>query len=178
MTPPAWVVIELQRGVWLSSAPWHYWASLAVALGALSYTLTLTVLSRGPWSAFVAGLVCYSFGEYAWHRWVAHGPPMRSLMGGHHAAPADGFTVPLHWLVCFLLLWWAVWSVVCSPAAADALTAGLLALHCYTEASHWLIHQGWNVPLARHHLHHHSNTRVNFSGTTTLWDSIFGTRRK
>jgi len=128
---------------------------------------------------FGAGLVIWSFLEYAIHGWMGHrfATFVTPLHHVHHRDPRAVFALGA-WLPALLPL--------LIGAAGEArgwtiLYAGVLAGFAAYEVMHYRIH--FSAPLCRaearmrtRHLIHHYCAPVRYFGvTTTLWDRVFGT---
>ncbi|MGI9437492.1 MAG: sterol desaturase family protein [Geminicoccaceae bacterium] len=156
---------------------------LGFALGNLPGTLKGAILCS------VAGLILYSFVEYAVHRWILHGLDVTGHKN-HHRNPGEphamlfstGLTA--HMLLLVSLSWFAgpivaVWTVFGS-ALGYAL---FLQLHDFQHGDPVLSHRLW-VGLHRHHMLHHEgslrsgaegNRDCNYGVITTIWDRVFQT---
>src|SRR5947207_2817535 len=74
----------VQRFINMSVDPRQYWVAVSINASLATLFLTHAWLGGGrPWWLFLLGMLLYSFGEYAFHRWVAHGL-MRYNDDAHH----------------------------------------------------------------------------------------------
>lgn len=132
---------------------------------------------------FLFGLFIFSFIEYAFHRWLFHGPVPLFEQGHtlHHEKPLGYDSLPFFFPPAVVLLLAAVLTLVLSTAVA-LLFSGAIALgYALYGFSHLVIHRRgrFNHPLARkwaavHHVHHHHPDK-NYGVTSPLWDFILGT---
>lgn len=160
-------------------------ASVAIGLRAgISWTATgLT---------YLAGLLAWTFVEYAMHRFSFHHPPASErqvafgylVHGVHHAYPDDArrwvmplvVTVPIG-MVLLATSWRAFGAAGLPPFAGFA--HGYLAYDTF----HWAIHRnalGGAIGrfLRKHHLqHHYATPERRFGVSSPLWDVVFGTLR-
>lgn len=172
----------------MSTTRTNYWLQAAV-----SSTLSIALLAagvrqhRGSWAAalstVLAGLIVFSFIEYAFHRWIFHGPDSMYRRGheAHHRDPRGYDALPFFLPGALLLgltavFWWML------PAGLACLFGGAIgcgyvayglshfAIHAHRFRQPWI--QRW---AARHHIHHHHPDR-NFGVTSSLWDRVLGTR--
>jgi fatty acid hydroxylase family protein len=168
----------IQAGVDLSMKRWQYRVTMALNIGGAIATSAAVAHAGGPWRWAVGGAVAYSLAEYSFHRWIAHGPPMRDVMRGHHDNPTVAFTNPWWWGVLTVAIVWQGVALLVNLGAATAAVAGILTAHVWGEVSHYLHHHARWWFLQTHHLTHHKHPRVNFGATTWFWDWFFQTRAK
>jgi sterol desaturase/sphingolipid hydroxylase (fatty acid hydroxylase superfamily) len=150
-----------------------------VAFGKLKYGSGVAL----PMSSFLAGLLVFTFVEYAFHRWLFHGAIAFFRQGHkqHHLHPNNDdalpfFAPPMAMLACAMLL------AAFVPVDVAALFVGGIAFGyaCY-GLGHTIIHRrrfalAWpRAWAARHHIHHNHPAK-NFGVTTPLWDILLGTR--
>ncbi|HEX7733022.1 MAG TPA: sterol desaturase family protein [Rhodanobacter sp.] len=128
------------------------------------------------------GLFIFSFIEYAFHRWLFHGPVPLFEQGHtlHHEKPLGYDSLPFFFPPVVALLLTAA-LVLVLPTAIALLLSGAIALgYALYGFSHLIIHRRrFNHPLARkwaavHHVHHHHPDK-NFGVTSPLWDFLLGT---
>ena len=141
-----------------------------------------------------AGLLTWSFYEYATHRWVLHRVPTRhgfNLPGNlthlrHHANPdsLDRLTVQLHEgipvcaVYCFL-----AWILTGSWESTTFLYTGFAVGYFFYEYLDFQAHHGrarnrWILYFRKNHLlHHHYDAKVRFGVTSPLFDYVFRTYR-
>ena len=133
-------------------------------------------------AALLAGLLVFSFVEYAFHRWLFHGPA--SLMQrGHHQHHVDprGYDSLPFFVAPLLMLALAALLVMLMPVTIALLLTGALASgYAIYGLTHLIIHyRRFRQPLARrwaalHHVHH-AHPGCNFGVTTPLWDILLHT---
>jgi sterol desaturase/sphingolipid hydroxylase (fatty acid hydroxylase superfamily) len=132
-----------------------------------------------------AGLVTFSFVEYAIHRWLFHAPAglMASMHQAHHDAPEDHAALPFFTSTgVAALAWWGLAPLVGSALASGFLCGLLTGYFCYGALHHlehsvrltsvpfrWL-QRRWAV-----HAVHHRLVDANYGVTTSFWDRVFGT---
>lgn len=120
---------------------------------------------------FIAGIILYSFVEYATHRWVLHGP-MKKYHRQHHLYPAKHSQTPLIIVApAMALLWWF---------AGPPLMLGMLACWLWSGWLHRRLHTtrtsaGWMSKLQGHHMAHHRWETTNYGVLTVAWDRLLGT---
>ena len=140
--------------------------------------------SRPLQSALVLllGLFIFSFIEYAFHRWLFHGPVPLFEQGHtlHHEKPLGYDSLPFFFPPAVVLLLAAVLALVLPTAIALLLSGGIALGYALYGFSHLIIHRRrFNHPLARrwaavHHVHHHHPDK-NYGVTSPLWDFLLGT---
>lgn len=129
---------------------------------------------------FAAGLLGWTFLEYAIHGWLSHRLHTFAtpLHAAHHRNPHAVFAL-------------GAWPAAAAAAAALVLGLGLGAVSVFYlgllsgfaayEAIHYRLHfarprNRWEASLRRHHLAHHlEDSGRCFGVTTRLWDRVFGT---
>jgi len=172
----------------MSKTPLNYWAEFAVDIP-LGVVLIFAGL-RSHELGFIGvvltiffGLFLFSFIEYAFHRWLFHGPVEILAQGHreHHENPLGYDSLPF-FLPALLLLVLTVMFMLLMPAEYALLLMGTTTLSYVTYGlSHFIIHhhrfhyapaRNW---AANHHIHHHHGDS-NFGVTTSLWDRVLGTR--
>ena len=134
-------------------------------------------------AAVMAGLLIFSFIEYASHRWVFHGTAS-AMQRGHHQHHVDPLGYDsLPFFVAPLLMLAATWLLsMLLPTTVALLLMGALACGyaIYGLAHLGIHHLRFSRPLAHrwaalHHIHHAHPDR-NFGVTTPLWDVLLHTR--
>ena len=174
----------------LSKTPLNYWAEFAVdiPLGAVLIFAGLRSHTLGPIAVVLTillGLLLFSIIEYAFHRWLFHGPVKVMSRGhqAHHENPLGYDSLPFFFpaLILLTLTGVLVWLM---PASFALLLTGVITLSYVTYGlSHFIIHHHlFHYILARkwaanHHIHHY-HADANFGVTTPLWDILLGTRYK
>jgi sterol desaturase/sphingolipid hydroxylase (fatty acid hydroxylase superfamily) len=147
-----------------------YFGEMAVAsLFAIILIATSALRMSFAVAFFAGGVVVWTLGEYAVHRFVLH-DLMPTQHGLHHTNPDD----PV------LTIFWQIW--VCFALvyliAGGALLAGTLVAYAWYLFVHHCAHYSPDnlpAPLLKHHTCHHKFATRNFGVSTTLWDYVFGT---
>jgi sterol desaturase/sphingolipid hydroxylase (fatty acid hydroxylase superfamily) len=141
-----------------------------------------------------AGVVYWTFFEYAMHRWFYHWRPrvpalrraVESFHVYHHRNISDRRVYnagPLLALPLTLLLAAPVLAVSRTLASTATVLIGTLGMYYIYEWCHYTFHVrtyrgGWLGYMQRFHLlHHDRNWRANFGVTNPVWDVIFRTAR-
>lgn len=128
---------------------------------------------------FAAGLLTWSFLEYAIHGWMGHrfATFVTPLHHVHHRDPHAVFALGA-WLPALLPL------LICASCGARGWTifyGGILTGFAVYEVEHYRIH--FRAPICRvearmrtrHLIHHYCEPAQCFGVTTALWDRVFGT---
>ena len=167
----------------MSSTPTNYWLGPIVdaSLGAACLGLGLRRGVPAPYIALLilAGLVLFSFMEYAFHRWVFHGPAKIIALGhaAHHRTPRGyesvPFFVPALVLACLIAVC-AIWMPV---AFASILASGATLGYVAYGIAHFMVHRGLSRypamrPWAAHH-HIHHRFPITTSGLPALCGTSF-----
>lgn len=134
-------------------------------------------------ATLVAGLLFFSFIEYAFHRWLFHGPhgPMQRGHWQHHVDPLGHDSLPFFVAPVLMLSATALLALVVPTTIAMLLAGAIASGYSIYGLTHLLIHRHrFTYPLARrwaasHHIHHAHPDR-NFGVTTPLWDILLRTR--
>ncbi len=139
----------------------------------------------------VAGLLGWSFTEYALHRYLFHFDAQSDLVkrwifiihGNHHADPNDplrNLMPPIVSLSVGAIVWLACVSAI-GPAGTWIFLGFMMGYVTY-DLVHYACHQ-WPMKgrLARllkvHHMrHHHLRVRGNYAITGMAWDRLLATR--
>jgi hypothetical protein len=175
----------------LSSSVFNYWfgyvSNIALVLWLTSRAFDGVHLQMGL-AAFVmlavGGLVTWTLGEYAMHKFLYHAleSPLKIGHDLHHAEPHSLLGVPW-WitLVAVVGLFYG-FAAFFNPGRTGVLMAfiwigyiGYCFIHHSLHHFHW--RNQWFVGLRRHHLLHHAKHDVNWGVTTDLWDRVFRTKR-
>lgn len=138
---------------------------------------------------FFAGVVFWTFAEYALHRWVFHFVNDSKIIknihyavhGYHHSEPKDSnrlFMPPVPALL-LLLFFFGVFYLVMGEAAWFFLPGFEMGYLMYS-LFHYLIHtrkptKRWKHLWLHHTLHHHKYPDLAFGVSNTFWDRVFGT---
>lgn len=139
---------------------------------------------------FVAGLVSWTFLEYAIHYWLGHLPRGRILISRehlHHHADILYFTPfsrKVRGAAPVLLVVAATGTVVAGLPHALVFTAAIaIGWTAYEVVHQWIHVHGpkgrYGRWAARYHLHHHFvQPKHNHGVTTPIWDVILRTRTR
>jgi len=136
---------------------------------------------------FVAGLVAWTFAEYAIHNWYGHVAKGRNEFSRehlkHHAV--KGYFAATRKKVLVALSVLAALAAAAAPLVgagiALAFTSGFALAYAGYEVLHRRLHtHGPRGPYGRwarrHHFHHHfANPKANHGVTSPLWDLVFRT---
>jgi sterol desaturase/sphingolipid hydroxylase (fatty acid hydroxylase superfamily) len=168
----------------------NYWLVLASDLVAALIFL-IAGIRRFSGSIVVAGVsviaafVAWGFVEYAFHRWVLHGPPSIARRGHarHHADDTALIGLPPLVATTVACTIWAILALVFAVGVACLVVFGFYARYNYYVLLHHLQHHRGkdlaNVPclarLGRAHRIHHARHVVNYGVSTTIWDRLLGT---
>jgi sterol desaturase/sphingolipid hydroxylase (fatty acid hydroxylase superfamily) len=168
----------------------------AAPLGAVFVALAWTPGRGGATVALeiAAGVVYWTFFEYAMHRWFYHWRPraaglrraVESFHIYHHRDMTDRRVYnagPLLALPIAALLGAPVLAVTRDLGTTATVLIGTVGAYYIYEWCHYTFHVrtyggGWLGYMQRFHLHHHErNWRANFGVTNPLWDLAFRTAR-
>lgn len=123
----------------------------------------------------VLGVIGYTFGEYIYHRWVAHAW-LDGVDVGHHTAADEAFTTPWCLTVPFTAIMYGIMVLGGGWPFAFAFMSGFLWCHLWQEWVHWAAHhRTWSWALLERHRRHHEDEEGNFGQATGFWDWVFGT---
>lgn len=132
---------------------------------------------------FIGGMLLFTFAEYAFHRWLFHGPVAAFEQGHsrHHEQPLGDDSLPFFLPPLGMLALAGLLALVLSSSDALLFAASFASGYTLYGFSHSIIHvRRFDSALARrwagaHHVHHH-HPHTNFGVTTPFWDIVFGTR--
>lgn len=139
-----------------------------------------------------AGLIYWTFFEYAFHRWFYHWRPRRPVLRRliesfhvyHHRNPSDRRVYnagPLLALPLTMALCAPIVALGAGPGTTATVMIGTVAGYWFYEWCHYMFHvrtfeRGWLARMQRFHLgHHEKNWGKNFGVTNPFWDRLFGT---
>jgi hypothetical protein len=159
--------------------------------GALAIIILLVagLQASGAWPPhlllFFLGAILFFSGEYGFHRYAFHAPPMhrvpwllslqRRLHFDHHVEPTrlELLFLPFWFLAPFYLLTgaaaWAIWP---HASQIGALLAGTSAAILYYEWVHYIAHiphrprTAWGRWIKKYHLWHHFKNETMWFGVT------------
>lgn len=138
-------------------------------------------------SAFLTGVILWTFAEYILHRFLGHVHKGRNFFKTehlqHHAranyfAPASGKAMAAISVAAVLV---ASLSLVMPLISAVALMVGFTGMYGLYEIVHYRFHMKDPVAmpfiiLRKHHFYHHfHDPKMNHGVTTRVWDRVFGT---
>jgi 4-hydroxysphinganine ceramide fatty acyl 2-hydroxylase len=148
---------------------------------------TLYFLINKHWTfqalAFAGGLFCWTFIEYAIHRFWLHRKNNKHYHKTHHFIhhhdPGNIFTSELKRVIICAVAFTAIWSSVFFSNYLF-LPAGILTGYAVYGYMHVWLHKEWArtwLPhLQKFHMRHHcGETEKCFGVTFTWWDKIFNT---
>jgi sterol desaturase/sphingolipid hydroxylase (fatty acid hydroxylase superfamily) len=171
----------------LSANRANYWGGLCIDWAAASALMVIGFANASSPVAGVAtlaiGLLVYSFYEYAFHRWLYHGPAsvVQRVHGIHHDTDRL-IGAPFFFSLGIAGLSWLVAYCFIDAALATVFAATILGSYVYQSTVHHLLHshacrrQRMFRRLRRHHAIHHARGDVNFGLTWMVWDQMLGTR--
>lgn len=147
-----------------------YFSELTIApILALTLLITSKIRPELMFGLFLGGVVTWTLGEYAGHRFVLHdlAPTQHRI----HHGDQDTYIVTIFWPI------WICFAVVGLVAGGVVLAGSLSAYAWYLFVHHCAHHQAELLPnhLAKHHAGHHKFATRNFGVSTALWDHAFGT---
>jgi sterol desaturase/sphingolipid hydroxylase (fatty acid hydroxylase superfamily) len=127
----------------------------------------------------ICGVIAWTLYEYVLHRWLSHCCwPLTVVHGWHHDRQKD--YIALH-PAATLFLYATLWLTL--GVQSSAFMVGFSTGYILYSVTHTMFHYAdisdahVLFSLKRHHALHHALHDVNFGVSTTLWDSVFGTRR-
>jgi sterol desaturase/sphingolipid hydroxylase (fatty acid hydroxylase superfamily) len=172
-----------------------YGVDFALYAGTAAVLATVMVLSvEEPTTAWrsalwvAAGLLTWTWFEYAIHRFVLHGlMPFRGWHGQHHQRPTALIYSPTLLSAALIggLVYWPSWALG-GTAVASALSLGVVLGNLFYSTVHHTTHHGrvhgsWLLGRKRWHALHHRTSlpadqhATHFGVTTGLWDYLLGT---
>jgi sterol desaturase/sphingolipid hydroxylase (fatty acid hydroxylase superfamily) len=138
-----------------------------------------------PLVSLCAGVVAFSFVEYAIHRWLFHraGSVMGALHKAHHDAPQGHSALPCVTSAVVGVTCWIGLAPLTGTACASFFLSGLLGGYAYYSLLHHLEHSvrinalpfRWLQTRWAQHSVHHRLVDTNFGVTTSFWDHVFAT---
>jgi sterol desaturase/sphingolipid hydroxylase (fatty acid hydroxylase superfamily) len=158
------------------SSPINYWLAITFDVVGLCVIGRIAANAYAPYMiiVFLAGLILWSFAEYALHRWFLHGDlRFAECHTRHHWQPKEACSVPVGLIQAILGLMWMGLAWMISIGPATWLTLGLFAGYNYYALLHHAQHH--LIRSDRHEIHHWDLT-TNFGVTTSIWDRIFRTK--
>jgi sterol desaturase/sphingolipid hydroxylase (fatty acid hydroxylase superfamily) len=167
----------------------NYRASFAIELACpIGLAWIGTQSARGwlaPLACVAAGLLVFSFIEYAIHRWLFHAPDgvMSAIHRTHHESPHGHTALPCITSVVVASIGWLALAPLVGAMAASFFLSGVLGGYSYYSILHHLEHRlrintmpfRWLQKRWADHSVHHRLAETNFGVTTSLWDHVFAT---
>jgi sterol desaturase/sphingolipid hydroxylase (fatty acid hydroxylase superfamily) len=151
------------------------------------------MLDRVYVSYAIAGLISWTFVEYAVHRWFFHFDAKKSwtkrmvfiFHGLHHDDPDDKTRLVMPPLpgILYSSILYIVFRFIFGPVAVDAFYSWFLLGYLLYDYIHYGIHH-FNLKssagkyLRRHHLQHHVHDSTKFGVSSSLWDILLSTNHK
>ena len=187
----------------LTKSPW--WHVLIVySLDTLRFAYSLDWENKTNWFFIVAGVLAWTFLEYAIHQYMLHPEhfwlkhvdksPHRfkifalhlAMHGMHHAFPTDPLRMLEPAFISSIISHTIIYPLLYRPLLgeyADAAALGTgLAYMCY-DLFHFFLHKGafTNESLkgyrSWHMQHHYNEGKFQYGVTTHFWDNVIGTGR-
>jgi dihydroceramide fatty acyl 2-hydroxylase len=132
--------------------------------------------------SFGAGILCWTFIEYSFHRWVYHEgqTPAHTGHNIHHQSPETLIAMPWFVVTAVFSASWYFLGYLLQIRFVMSAVAGLLSGFVLYGAFHHILHR-FNFKnrryrqLRAHHFVHHQNPNANFGVTSPVWDYVFGT---
>jgi sterol desaturase/sphingolipid hydroxylase (fatty acid hydroxylase superfamily) len=175
----------------ISESRANYWASYAVDLSCPLLFAYLGLRRPVWWPAavvtFLAGLILFTFVEYAIHRWLLHNPnsALSHLHAVHHNFPEkpSAFLFPAS--IVILVPVWFLLTWLHFPAASFFLCGfsggyfyfGMLHHFEHTTRINQIPFRWLQTRWAAHSVHHRID-QSNFGVMTSFWDYVFGTQQR
>ena len=134
-------------------------------------------------SYILCGIFCWSFWEYAYHRFAMHGLKNTDyyykMHGHHHTYPQKRSHIPIfQYLIVYPLFYFMLlYGLQLHPSVILSYSIGhFIGLFCF-EKMHSFIHNDvQKVQIySKYHMHHHQNSRKAFCFTSPLFDILCGT---
>lgn len=139
---------------------------------------------------FVAGVVFWTFTEYAIHRWAFHLHPTSELgrnvhflvHGIHHDYPRDStrLVMPLLVSVPLSIVFYGLFQLLMAPYHYPFF-AGFVAGYVAYDSIHYATHhwqmksRAWNFIKQYHMKHHFVDPETAFGVSNPMWDYVFNT---
>lgn len=142
---------------------------------------------------FAAGLLFFTFAEYALHRNLYHLEPNSEwrkrftyiVHGIHHDYPKDRsrIAMPPIGIIIYLVVFYALFVLLLGHYGYSIL-AGFAMGYCVYISIHYMVH-AYRPPnnifrtlWTNHAIHHYQDETVLFGVSSPLWDYVFGTLPK
>jgi len=142
---------------------------------------------------FFAGLLFFTFAEYALHRNLYHLEPTAKwrkrftyvVHGVHHDYPKDRsrIAMPPIGIIIYLVVFYTLFTLLLGDYGYSTL-AGFATGYCVYQGIHYMVH-AYRPPnnifralWTNHAIHHYQDDTVLFGVSSPLWDYVFGTLPK
>ncbi len=176
-----------------SKNPGFHFVLISPLLGFFLYqSLSLNVSFLTVVGTLLAGVLWWSFLEYAIHRWAYHthfkSKFMNYFLGSfhlyHHAKMEDRRVYNAGFLMVYLmapLILSPFYLLTQSLALTSLFGLGVIGFYFFYECVHFLLHykaydSGYLNWIQRYHFYHHEKRPdKNFGNTSDLWDRLLGT---
>lgn len=169
----------------------HFAIPLVLYLPVVAWCLWLAPVNWASAGLFLGGLFCWSFVEYALHRFLFHWMPPGKIgarlhfifHGVHHDYPNDRMRLVMPPVVSIPLatLFYFLFSLLLGKPTVFPFYAGFIVGYIFYDMMHYSIHHlHWKNPLwqriKQHHmLHHYQQPERGFGVSNPLWDYVFNT---
>lgn len=168
---------------------WSYMLDFWIMPLLAAVLFSMALLFGAGWGRSVAllaaGVLLWSLAEYLVHRFVFHGVlVLRRMHDEHHRRPLEWIGVPSWYTVPTVAALAIVLASALGPAAAEAVTAGVVVGYLVYCGVHVCYHHrpsalgAYGRFMAAHHGRHHRGARGNYGVSTPLWDIALGTYRR
>jgi sterol desaturase/sphingolipid hydroxylase (fatty acid hydroxylase superfamily) len=139
---------------------------------------------------FFAGLFCWTFVEYALHRFVFHFMPNKPwalrlhfiFHGVHHDYPSDAkrLVMPPSLSIPLATGFFFLFKALLPIGDIFAFFTGFILGYLFYDISHYAIHHFnfkgtfWKKIKQHHMLHHYQNPNKGYGVSSPLWDKLLG----
>ncbi len=139
---------------------------------------------------FFAGLFCWTFVEYALHRFVFHLMPNKPwalrlhfiFHGVHHDYPSDAkrLVMPPSLSIPLATGFFFLFKALLPTGDIFAFFTGFILGYLFYDISHYAIHHFnfkgtfWKKIKQHHMLHHYQNPNKGYGVSSPLWDKLLG----
>ena len=139
---------------------------------------------------FFAGLFCWTFVEYALHRFVFHFMPNKPwalrlhfiFHGVHHDYPSDAkrLVMPPSLSIPLATGFFFLFKALLPTGDIFAFFTGFILGYLFYDISHYAIHHFnfkgtfWKKIKQHHMLHHYQNPNKGYGVSSPLWDKLLG----
>ena len=139
---------------------------------------------------FFAGLFCWTFVEYALHRFIFHFVPNKPwalrlhfiFHGVHHDYPSDAkrLVMPPSLSIPLATAFFFLFNALLPAGNVFAFFAGFISGYLFYDITHYAIHHFnfkgtfWKKIKQHHMLHHYQNPNKGYGVSSPFWDKILG----